>query len=52
MTEPLLYRFFRWICDKTGHLVYHGWVYDGYYHRDCKICGRIVSKPIEEKNHG
>jgi len=54
MSEPWLYRFFMWLCEKTGHLgARGGWVHDGYYHRDCRLCGRIISEPIKEKekNH-
>jgi len=50
MSEPLLYRFGMWLCAKTGHLwIRHAWIYDGYYHRDCRICGRIVSEPLREE---
>lgn len=54
MNQPWLYRFGMWLCEKTGHLgARSGWIYNGYFHRDCKICGRIVSEPIkEEKNNG
>jgi hypothetical protein len=39
-----------WLCAKTGHLLYKDWIYNSYYHRDCKLCGRIISKRIWEKN--
>lgn len=49
MSEPLLYRFFRWLCEKTGHLgVRKAWIFDGYFHRDCGWCGRIISEPCKQ----
>lgn len=49
MSEPLLYRFAMWLCEKTGHLItHHSWIYNGYYHRECRICGRIKSEPLRE----
>ena len=54
MNQPWLYRLGMWLCEKTGHLgARSGWIYNGYFHRDCKFCGRIVSEPIKkEKNNG
>lgn len=50
MNQPWLYRFGMWLCEKTGHLgARSGWIYNGHFHRDCKICGRIVSEPIKEE---
>lgn len=49
MNQPWYVRLGWWLCEKTGHLRSHGWVYNGYYHRDCKLCGRIVSEPTKEK---
>lgn len=49
MSEPLLYRFFRWLCEKTGHLgVRKAWIFDGHFHRDCGWCGRIISEPCKQ----
>lgn len=32
----------------AGHLwTRKGWVYAGCYHRECNLCGRIVSKPLK-----
>ena len=40
------------VC-KNKYRARSGWIYNGYFHKDCKICGRIVSEPIkEEKNNG
>ena len=52
MNQPWLYRLGMWLCEKTGHLgARSGWIYNGYFHRDCKVCGRIVSEPIKKENN-
>ena len=52
MNQPWYIRLGWWLCEKTGHLgARSGWIYNGYFHRDCKICGRIVSEPIKEENN-
>jgi len=39
-----------WLCGKAGHICLNGgWIHDGYYHRECSWCGRIVSESIREK---
>lgn len=39
-----------WLCEKTGHLgARSGWIYNGYYHSECKICRRIISTPCKEE---
>lgn len=48
MNQPWYVRFGWWLCEKTGHVWYHGWIYDGHYHKDCKLCRRIISKRISE----
>lgn len=36
-----------WLCEKAGHpLIERGWIYNGEYHRECRLCGRIVSEPV------
>lgn len=51
MREPLLYRFLNWVCQKTGHLwTKEAWIYNGFYHRSCGICGRIISEQIKREN--
>ena len=50
MNQPWLYRAGMWLCDKLGHIGAKGWIYNGYYHRDCRICGRIVSEPLKDKH--
>ena len=52
MGQPWYIRLGWWLCEKTGHLgARAGWIYDGYFHKECKLCGRIVSEPIKkEKN--
>lgn len=48
MNQPWYIRFRWWLCEKTGHLwTRKGWVYAGCYHRECNLCGRIVSKPLK-----
>ena len=49
MGQPWYVRLGWWLCEKTGHLVTkQGWVYGGHYHRECKLCGRIVSEPVKK----
>jgi len=51
MSQPWLYRFLMCLCEKTGHLwIDHCWQYNGYYHKSCKICGRIISEKHKERN--
>lgn len=50
MNQPWYIRFGWWLCEKTGHIGSSGWIYNGHFHRDCKICGRIISEPIKEKD--
>lgn len=50
MNQPLHIRIWWWLCDKTGHIGAGGWIYNGHFDRDCKICGRIISEPIKEKD--
>ena len=51
MSQSWFIKLCWWLCEKTNHLwVSKGWIYDGFYHRDCKLCGRIISAPIKEKN--
>jgi hypothetical protein len=36
-----------WLCGLLRHpLPRKQWIYDGYYHTDCRWCGRIISIPI------
>jgi len=48
MNKPWFIRLWWRLCAKTGHLWYRGWTYGGYYHRDCRLCGRIISKRVWE----
>lgn len=35
-----------WLCEKTDHLLIRkGWIYNGFYHRECRLCNRIISEP-------
>lgn len=50
MKQTWFERFRFWLCRKIGHICLRGgWIHDGYYHRECSWCGRIVSEPIREK---
>jgi hypothetical protein len=49
MNQTWLYRLGLWLCDKLGHSASRAWIYNGYYHRDCRLCGRIVSEPLKEE---
>jgi hypothetical protein len=38
-----------WLCEKVDHPVLRGsWIYNGQYHRDCRLCGRIISEPTTQ----
>jgi hypothetical protein len=51
MNQPWYIRLGWWLCEKFGHpLPRKGWIYEGQYHRDCRLCGRIVSEPLHEKS--
>ena len=49
MSQPWYIRLLWWLCEKAGHPGAKGWIYDGNYHRDCDLCGRIVSEPVKEQ---
>ena len=40
-----------WICELFNHpgSSNNSWVYNGYYHRDCKFCKRIISTKFNPK---
>jgi len=49
MNQIWYIKFLWWLCEKTGHLwIDHAWIYGGFYHRNCKLCKRIVSEPLKE----
>lgn len=49
MNQPWYIRLGLWLCEKTGHLFSRkAWIYGGFYHRECRLCGRIVSEPLKE----
>jgi hypothetical protein len=37
-----------WLCKKIGHFLTGGWVHDGMFHQECKLCGKIISENIKE----
>jgi hypothetical protein len=47
MKQEWYIRLLWWACEKLGHFGKGGWVYNGYYHRDCRVCKRIVSEPLK-----
>lgn len=47
MNQPWYVRLGWWLCGLTGHIGAHGWIYNGQYHQDCKLCGRIVSEDLK-----
>jgi hypothetical protein len=50
MNQPWYIKLGWWLCEKTGHLgVSRAWTFNGYYHRDCAWCGRIVSKAVKSE---
>jgi hypothetical protein len=50
MNQPWYTRFGWWLCEKAGHpMPLKGWIFNGYYHRDCRFCGRIVSEPLQKE---
>jgi hypothetical protein len=48
MSEPILYRLAMWLCKTLGHFTKGGWIHDGMFHQECRLCGRIISENIEE----
>ena len=48
MSEPILYRIAMWLCNALGHFTTGGWVHYGMFHRECRICGKIISESIQE----
>ena len=49
MDQPWYIKFGWWLCDKTSHLgARGGWVFNGFFHRECKLCGRIISERIKD----
>ena len=50
MNQPWYIQLGWWLCEKTGHLgARSGWIYNGYFHKECKLCGRIISEPIKKE---
>ncbi len=50
MKQPWYVELLWWLCEKLNHpMPSKGWIFDGFYHRDCRWCGRIVSEPIKEQ---
>jgi hypothetical protein len=48
MMPPWYKRLGIWLCEKLGHVCLQGgWIHDRHYHRDCSLCGRIVSEPLK-----
>ena len=47
MSNPWYVKFLWWLCSKTGHIGAHGWIYNNQYHRDCKLCGSIITEDLK-----
>jgi hypothetical protein len=47
MNQPWHIRLLWWVCEKINHPGAKGWIFNGYYHRECRLCKRIVSEPIK-----
>lgn len=48
MGQPWYVKLLWWLCEKADHpLIDGGWIFDGHYHRECRICRRIVSEPVK-----
>lgn len=47
MEQHWLERIKWWACEKVGHRLDKGWIYEGKRHSNCAWCGRIVSKPVK-----
>lgn len=48
MKAPLFERLRQWFCE---YVLRHAfitsfWVYNGFCHRNCKVCRRVISEPI------
>lgn len=53
MDRPWYLDFGWWLCEKIGHpFPRKGWIYNGQYHRECRICGRLISETLQGKNNG
>ena len=47
MEEHWFTRLKVYLCAKLKHpLVDKGWVFNGKYHRNCRVCKRIISVPV------
>lgn len=50
MSQHWYKRLLWWLCEKAKHpAAGEGWIYEGFFHRNCNVCGRIVSKPLKVK---
>jgi hypothetical protein len=42
-------RLLWWICEKLSHpFINKTWIYNNYRHKECRVCGRIISEPLKE----
>lgn len=51
MKAPLFERLRWWFCENIlRHMfISRGWIYNGFYHQDCKVCKRTISELIPER---
>lgn len=48
MIPPWYKRLGCWLCEKTGHqFIRARWFFAGRWHKECALCGKITSKPME-----
>lgn len=51
MQAPLLERLRWWFCENILRHSFSSWrIYNGFYHRDCKVCKRVISEHISRKD--
>jgi len=52
MAEGKWERFLKWVCRKIGHAktvrIDEIWMHNGFKHRWCPRCKRIVSSPVDD----
>jgi hypothetical protein len=48
MNQPWYIRLLWWACDRINHpFIGNEWLINGQYHRECRLCKRIISEDIK-----